>query len=68
MGLSIPVSDPGSNGAFTFDRSDYTKSPTEGDGPLIVSNAKFSANKNKAIYSGDDLQSKALQVLACIRI
>lgn len=66
-GLSMPVSVPGSDGAFTFDQSGYTKSPTEGDGPLVVSNVQFSANTAKAIYSGNDLQSKALQTLACIR-
>ena len=66
-GLSVPVSSPGSDGVFTFVRSEYAKSPSDGNGPLIVSNVRFSANTNKAIYSGNDLQSKALQTLACIR-
>ena len=66
-GLSVPVSSPGADGAFTLERSGYTKSPSEGNGPLVVSNVRFSANTAKAIYSGNDLQSKALQTLACIR-
>ena len=66
-GLSVPVSVPGSNGVFTFEQSGYSKSPSNGDGPFIISNVFFSANTNKAIYSGNDLQSKALQTLACIR-